>query len=232
MNNSLPGLLGLFVFCILTPLMSVGLFAIYRWCVHRLPLHGSGFVSAIWMANGQICLKAIDGSIVIRPRTLYNWFVIVVLGGAAFFLVILFGSIVIRSVDARLIVTCILGALVTGLALFNPLFIAVRSLRQPSICINANSRTLEIRRGSIGQQILFSRFAYISATPQTTNTGRSPDFLSGLGVGEVAWERESGIRIQVTLDDGEVIKLGGVSDQSRATAITELLAEVTGVQVR
>ena len=217
------------IFCLLGIVpMTIGILTLNRQRVHRLSQQRSGFGSAIKMTDGRICLKVSDGSVVIKPRTLYNWFVIVVLGGAAFFLFIISGGFLIFdpifTLDALISggARLIFYTLVIGLALF----FAVRRLRQPSITINANSRALEIRRGSIDQQILFSSFAYISTTPPITNSGRSPDFWSKLGGSERV------ICIQVMLDDGEMIKLGSVSGEARATAITRLVAEVTGAQVR
>ena len=126
-----------------------------------------------------------------------------------------------------LLVGLLIGCLLIGLALF----FAVRSLRQPYIYVNANSRTIE--HGT--QKIPFSRISNIRATPRTQSFGRIVYDVVNVGSSDL---NKTCIDIQVVLNNGEVIELGSVSGNvansvlSRATAITQLVAEVTSAAIR
>jgi hypothetical protein len=176
-----------------------------------------GFQSAIVM-DGATCLKADDGGVVIRRRIhLYNLWAIVILGPFAFFLLLMLLRFIFFAGISIFLTSVIIGAALLRVALS-----LVRSLRQPSIIhFKANSRILEIGRGITGQQILFSGISHIRTTPPTKSI----------------FEGVTRIRIQVTLDNGEVIELGSVSGDAnkahtQAAAITQLVAEVTGAAIR
>lgn len=209
MNDWLFVLYILFFFCALP----AGAVWITVWGLRRLLMRG--FQSAIPM-DAATCLKADDGSVIIRRPVLFLWVVIVV--GGAFGFGLLVALLVLGvGLPAEIVGA---GIIIEG-ALFFIVRSAIRSLRLPSIYINANSRILERGRGSTAQQISFSRISYIRTALPTTN------ILEGV----------TRIRIQVTLNDGEVIELGSVSGdpnkaRTRATAIAQLVAEVTGAAIR
>jgi hypothetical protein len=179
------------------------------------------FQSGISM-DGATCLKANDGSVSIRRHTLRNVLALVSVsvGASGLGLLVWVGRDMLSDKDSAAPVG--VGILIIGVVLFTIGRSAVRSLRQPSFYIDANSRLIESGRGSTAQQIFFSRIAYLSTTPPTKSS------LEGV----------TRIGIQVTLDNGEVIKLGSVSGpdankaRTRATAIAQLVAEVTGAAIR
>jgi hypothetical protein len=152
-------------------------------------------------------IPADDGRVEIKRHSRqYYWLAIILLGpveaGLLALLVILGPELLLRE---PLFLILPIGI---GLALLS----AVRSLRMPSIDINANPRTSESRRD---QQIPFSEIVNIGVIPRTT------------GVQEVY--------IQAVFDRGEAINLGSVSGGNalvRATAISHLVAEVTGAAIR
>ena len=177
-----------------------------------------GLPSPIAM-DGATCLKTNDGGVVIRRAQFSNWLAIIVLVPFEFVLLGL-----IFSANISNILYLIFGIVLIGAALIT----VARSLRQPSIDFNANSRILEIGRGSNAQRIPFSKIAHISAAPRTTSFGGA--------VFQLLLNQVLGIRIQVMLANGQVIELGSVSGEAigaraRADAIAQLVAEVTGAAI-
>jgi photosystem II stability/assembly factor-like uncharacterized protein len=219
-----PGWLLPLVFC----LLPVALVWATVWGLRRLSMRG--FQSAIEM-GGITCLKTHDGSVIFRRSSGYTWLKIPIFGVLELAL-LAFTVLVVTMGNwtLSLLVGLLIGCFLIGLALF----FAIRSLRQPYIYINANSRTLE--RGT--RQIPFSGISNIRATPRTKSVGRTVYDLAGEIIVGSSDLNKTRIDIHVVLNDGEVIGLGSVSGNAansvltRATTITKLVAEVTGAAIR
>jgi hypothetical protein len=197
------------------------------WGLRRLSVRG--FQTAIEM-DGITCLKA-DGSVIFRRSSGYTWLGIMILGVLELAL-LTFTVLVVTMGNwtLALLVGLLIGCLVIGLIIF----LIVRSLRQPYIYVDANSRTLE--RGT--QKFPFSEISDIRATPRTKSVGRTVYDMAGEIIVGSSDLYKTCIDIQAVLSNGGVIELGSVSGDVansvllRATAITQLVAEVTGAAIR
>ena len=223
-------------------ILPAALISVTVWGLRRLSMRG--FQTAIEM-DGATCLKANDGSVVLRRSSGYTWLGILMLGVLELALLVFTVLVVtVGNWTLSLLVGLLIGCVLIGLTMF----FTVRSLYQPYIYINANSRTLEAGRGLTTQQIPFSGISYIRAT-HIKSFGHTPYDLTGeIVLGTIAafqgfWTFGAGatnfgktrIDIQVMLNNEQVIKLGSVSGHdnvlSRATAITQLVAKVTGAAI-
>lgn len=208
----------LFILICFIPL-GIGLIVVLG--IRGLPLSMRGIQSAIQMDNA-IFLKTDEGNITIKRRTFYIWLIITVLGVFEIGLLAAAISVVaniVRGKDISVTITSgiILGPLFLGYVLFQN----IQSLHRPSIIhINTNSRTILIGRGSTKEQILFSQISQILGIDYPT-----PGTFFNTKIG-----------IRLILDSGKEIELGSVSGErnkvhSRATAIAQQIAEVTGTTI-
>lgn len=183
-----------------------------------------GIQSAIKMDN-RIFFKTNEGNITIKRPTLQIWLAVIFLGAFELRLLALVVPDIIDIIKGKdesinNMSVIILTVIFLGYVLFQ----SIQSLRQPStIQIDANSRTIMIRNGLTKEQILFSQLSEIFGVTQ-----------SAPRVGLLAVER---INIRIMLVNGKVIEMGSVSGDtynahSRAVAIAQQIAEVTGAAIR
>ena len=176
----------------------------------------SRFVSEIAM-DGATCLKAEDGSVMIRRNTVFNWIILVVLGLILLSCIaVLIGSLAegrSNQGDGKGWGTTIAGILFLG----GVMFVVARQLRIPPVYVDVNSRVVEIGRGSSLRQIPFSGISHV-AVGQKGGVPLADEPVTMVGIGLV-------------LDSGEAIPLGTVSGSKageRAVAIAQLVADTTG----
>lgn len=170
--------------------------------------------------DGTYCLKKYnDTSLVFKRRKGRNFsilvFLVLALLGSIAALVSTFSSTprgeLTEAVDdsaTLLIVTFILGTAILVLS---------RSLLTPSICINGNTKMIEIGRGRSIQQVPFSSISNVAA--------QGIDAASGLVPG---YER---IEINIILEDGDRIQLGSVSGSGADKKADDLIRLVSGLTV-
>ena len=163
--------------------------------------------------DGATFFKTNVGNILIKRETTYIWLLTAIFGA---FELILLRIVVSDAVQGKGLSTDYVGIgaiLLIGAALIQN----IQSLRQPSVIqINAKSKIVEIGRGSAKKQFPFSQITQVSSiNPQTMRLGIA---------------RIKRVEIQLTLNNGEVIKLGSISgvDYFHATAISRHIAEVIG----
>lgn len=163
--------------------------------------------------DGATFFKTNEGNIRIKRETTYIWLLTAIFGAFELILLRIVVSDIVQGGGVPNNAEGIIFGVLIGAALFQN----IRSLLQPSIIqINAKSRMVEIGRGPAKKQFLFSQIAQVgSVNPQTMRFGIM---------------RIARMEIHLTLDNGEVIKLGSVSGvgYSHATAISRHIAEVTG----
>jgi len=186
-----------------------------------------GFQSAIAM-DGATCLQADDGSVVIRRHTARNWIVLgVILGlGLPIAVTILWGTIS-GFVKGESDFLDALGALVLvvgfGSIVGAGVRTLVRAMRRPSVCIHAQAGILEVvGHGSSLRQIPFASVSRVCV--ELTESGSMGRHRTGV------------FRIGVVLRNEVWLSLGTVSGEwdkaeERATAIAQLISEVTGASV-
>jgi hypothetical protein len=185
-----------------------------------------GFQSAIAM-DGATCLKADDGSVVIRWHTAQNWIVLVVILGLGLpiAVIILWATIsgFVKGesdfVDALGALALVVGA---GSIIGAGVRTLVRSMRRPSACINAKAKILERGHGPSLRQIPFSSVSRVCVELAES--------------GSMGRHRTGVFRIGVVLHDEVWLSLGTVSGEwakaeERAMAIARLISDVTGVSV-
>jgi hypothetical protein len=185
-----------------------------------------GFRSAIAM-DGATCLKADDGSVVIRRHTARNWIVLTVLLGLGLPLI---GGIlwaIIRTLlngipalgEALGIPSVLSLAITVGIIIGAGVLTLARLLRLAPVYFHADSEMLEVGRGSSLRQIPFSSISRVVIR------------LSGRG--SMGRHETGAFGIGVVLEEGEILELGTVSGEmaktaERAGAIAQLIAGVTG----
>ncbi|MBI3241862.1 MAG: hypothetical protein HYZ49_06155 [Chloroflexi bacterium] len=163
--------------------------------------------------DGATCVKTKDGNITFKKRTFTTWVIIVGLG---FFLLLALQFVVADLFSGQessqegggLGAVAILTIVIFGLT---------RSMLTPSVYLNANSRVLEIGRGTPTRQILFSNIGHIGLISREGPMGITH------------------IDIQALLNEGETIRFGSVSGgtaEARANAIAQLIADATGTPIR
>ena len=181
-----------------------------------------GFQSAIAM-DGATCLKADDGSVVIRRGTARNWIVLgVILGlGLPIGVVILWATIS-GFLEGESDLVDALGVLAVVVGAGSIIGAGVRSMGRPSVCIHAQARILKIGHGPSLRQIPFSSISRVCV--ESTESGSMGIHRTGVfGIGVV-------LRDEVWLPLGTVSGEWGKAEE-RATVIAGLISEVTGASV-
>lgn len=256
-QNLLGGILK--IICILLLLIPVGFgsFLTLRGGggLRRLSLRLRGFES-VTRLDGATCLKAKDGSVMIRPLPdFYRAGLLVVVGsgllGGTACILLLVWSVLTGSAPLGEVLSSGAAAFVVFAALMGPLLLAVMKSprRRPSFRFNTASRTLEIDCGPESKQVPFSDILHIVTTPfdryLTDSISRISSkelLLTGLYLftdlplvsrDQIA---EISVRIWAVLSNGQEIFLGSVSGmkrntQARATTITQLIMAATGKRV-
>ncbi len=218
MESAISSICVFVLFCIVP--LGVGLIVVLG--IRGLPLSKRGIQSMVQM-DGANFLKTDEGNIKIKRRTFYIWFIVMVLG--AFELGLIAVAIpgltdIVNNKDVSTIIIFGVGIFFIGYVLFR----SIQSLRKPSIIqIDTNSRIITIGSGLTEEQIPFSQVIEIfSISPPTPRFGLL---------------RVERIDIRIMLDNGKVVEMGSVSGekynaQSRAVAIAQQIAEVTGAKIR
>ncbi len=175
--------------------------------------------------DGATCLKADDGSVVIRRQTVRNWIVLVVILGVGLPITVglLWATIsgIVKGesdlVGALEALAVVVGSgSIIGAGVYN----LVRSMRRSTVHINAKAKMLEIGHGSSLRQISFSSVLGV--------------IVESIERGSVDRHEIGVYRIGVVLGDGNRLPLGTVSGEvaktkERAESIAQLIADVTGV---
>lgn len=186
-----------------------------------------GFQSAIGM-DGATCLKADDGSVVIRRHTTRNWIALVVILGLGLPLTVVIlwaaiGGLVKGESDLVGALETLGVAVGAGSAIGAGVFTLVRSMRRPSVCFNTQARMTESGHGASVRQIPFADV--VNVVVELTNR-------DSMG------KHETGVfRVGVILSDGSRLSLGTVSGEvakakERAVVIAGQIADVTGISRR
>jgi len=189
--------------------LAVGLLVVVG--IRGLPHFRRGVQSAVRM-DGAYFLRTDEGNIEIRRRTVFLWFMF------AFFGLFALGWIALvvygwqqrtETQDA----SAVLGLGAVMLIIGSVLFLIIRLLARPYIIqIDGSSRTMTIGKGIGEQQVLFSELREVLALTRVDVT-----------------------HIVIMLSDERVLEIGSVSGanvKSRAGAIAQQIAEVTGANIR
>jgi hypothetical protein len=171
--------------------------------------------------DGATCLQAENGDVVIRRNKARNWLYLIFLTLALLGVVAMLFAIIIKVLNGTLAPEDLIEGLAitigVGSIISVAIFSLVYSLQQSAASFNAGFEMLEIGIGysSSLRQIPFSSISRVVV--------EFPKTHSKMGV----------FAIKVLLDDGEEILLGTVSGkivatEERASAIAQLIADVTG----
>jgi hypothetical protein len=176
--------------------------------------------------DGAFCIKGSDGSVTIRKRSFRNYLVLVFLAiclaGVIALAVASVGRLFQDGWSMEGTVDLCTMVSVTGV-MTAAVLVLVRSLRRPSIHINATSRVLEIGQGLSRREVGFadiSRVSFQQRSPHAFETKQ----VAVIGIG-------------VALRDGSTLQLGTVSGEAgktwaRADQIARLIAETINVEWR
>jgi hypothetical protein len=198
--------------CLLPFIVVVGVFS---W--HRRRFKGFEIVIAM---DGATCLKADDGSVLIKKTSIRNWVVLVILGLVLLGLIALLLSAIGNLLKGE--PTTAVGALFVligaGAFIGGVILILIRSIRMPSISIKTESEVIEIGRGTSARRIPFSSISRVMVDQ----------------LGSKAFDTRM-LGVCILLDDSEKIQLGTVSGDAkkigeRADAIAQLVADTVDVQ--
>ena len=173
--------------------------------------------------DGAFCIRAGDGSITIRKRNLRNGLVLIFLGmcllGTLAGLCAFIGGLFRGEWDPDTLLE--IGALVAATGLMAAaILVLIRSLRSPPIHINAATRVIEVGRGPSRRSVPFADVSHVE--------------FERLSMRGIEGNDVTVFSIDVTLSDGDTLRLGTVSGKTtkameRAAAVARLIAETTGV---
>lgn len=218
----------LLIFCLVIPLGTGLIVTLVVWGLRRLSLRLGGFQSAIKI-EGATCLKANDGSVIIRPPSgFYRTGALILMGlvgliGVATPIVFLVWAVLMGRALLADTLRSVAVALAVGIALGGGLVAAVvRSPRQSSMRFNTHTRLLEISTGSEEpRRISFSSISQIAMS------SKQIPFSDGteMTVNDI-W---------AILSDGQKLLLGSLSGaelRARTNTLTQWIADATGVAIQ
>ena len=203
--------------CAAVLLIGVGLVLWRRYHMH-------GYQSEIQL-DGASLLKANDGSLVVRPRSLFNLLAIallslVVLGLVAWAASTIFAALSGADTVGNAVEITLL-ALGLGLMLVVAIISSARALFTPAIHLNAGTRLLQLGRGKTARQIPFAKLAHV---------------VADAGPATSVSNQVTSVALQLITTDAETIVLGTLSGEDsevrgRAESIAESVAQLTGAQL-
>ena len=176
--------------------------------------------------DGAFLIKSDNGSLTIRKRSLRNCLVLVFLAvclaGMIALVVASIGSLFQGESGMESVLDiCTMAAITGGLAA--AILVLTRSMRRPSIHINAADRVIQEGQGLSRRTISFGDISRIELQPRIAET-LATDQMAVLGIGAI-------------LNDGSTLALGTVSGETgkaraRAAEIARLIAETADVEWR